>query len=178
MGKVRETRGNTDYTGPCRPLDSPHLREMETCHKVLAQRVNDPSNVLKGSSRVPSEELPAEDKQGGREANQEPSGVTQGRALGAGPGGAGSVGRGRALGKSRVNTQVRRWASGDPSQGDRRGRGRAGPGSAVGGLGGGVGSMRGLGVPHPESRSQAHIPPATACASLGLSSLLRGEGCP
>ena len=30
------------------------------------------------SSRVPSEELPVEDKLGGREASQEPSGVTQG----------------------------------------------------------------------------------------------------
>ena len=60
------------------------------------------------------------------------------------------------------------------------GEGEAGlhPGSAVGGLGGIMGSMRGPGAPHPEPCSQAHIPPATPCASLGLSSLLRGEGCP
>ena len=86
MGKVRETRGNTDYMGPCRPLDSPHLREMETRHKVLAQRVNDPSNVLKRSPGAPSawagQELPAQDKHGGREACQEPSGVTQGSRWG------------------------------------------------------------------------------------------------
>ena len=74
--------GKTDYMGPCRPLDSPHLREMETHHKVLAQRVNDPSNVLKALPRLPSEELPAQDKHGGREASQEPSGVTQGSRWG------------------------------------------------------------------------------------------------
>ena len=44
----------------------------------------------------------------------------------------GSAGRGRALGKLRVDTQARRWASGDRSQGDRRGRGSAGPGSEGG----------------------------------------------
>ena len=39
------------------------------------------------------------------------------------------MGRGRVLGKWRVDTQARRWDSGDLSQGDK-GRGSAGPGSA------------------------------------------------
>ena len=101
---------------------------METRHKVLAQRVNDPSNVLKGSPRVPSEELPAQDK---HEAGKAPGaqGGHPGEPLGVGPGGAASVGRALALGKQRVDTQARRWDSGDLSQGDK-GRGSAGPGSA------------------------------------------------
>ena len=36
----------------------------------------------------------------------------------------------------------------------------------------------GGGAPDPESHSQAHTPPATPWASLGLSSLLQGERCP
>ena len=39
------------------------------------------------------------------------------------------MGRGLALGKLRVDTQARRWDSGDLSQGDK-GRDSAGPGSA------------------------------------------------
>ena len=57
---------------------------METRHKVLAQRVNDPSNVLKGSPRVPSEDLPAQDK---HEAGKAPGaqGVPQGSRWGLDP---------------------------------------------------------------------------------------------
>ena len=69
---------------------------MEIHHKVLS--LKDLSDALEESPKVPSGPQTAEDKQGGREASQEPSGVTRGRALGAGPGGAGKCGEGSGSG--------------------------------------------------------------------------------
>lgn len=82
LGEVRTPGGIQVTWSLADPSTRPPLREIETHHKVLGQRVNDLSHVLNGSPRSSSGGQTAEDQHGGREASRAPSALTQGSRWG------------------------------------------------------------------------------------------------